>query len=247
MTQPLPPAVILVEPQLAMNIGTTARAMANCGLVDLRLVRPRPAWPSEMARRASSGAEEILAQARLFETTAEAIADLERVYATTGRARKLVKTIVTPKRAAAEIHEAARLGLRSGLLYGPERTGLENDDLALADAVISVPLNPEFSSLNLAQAVLVTAYEWFQASDETPAIQLAMGDGKPAAKADLEGFFRHLEEELDACGFLRVEEKRPGMIRNIRNIFQRAQLTTQEVRTLHGIVTELVTRRKERP
>jgi tRNA/rRNA methyltransferase len=244
MSKPLPPAIILVEPQLAMNIGTAARAMANCGLFDLRLVRPRPSWPSEMARRASSGAEAILEKAGLFETTQEAIADLERVYATTGRSRKLVKTIVTPKRAAAEIHEAARLGLRSGLLYGPERTGLENDDLALADAVIAVPLNPDFSSLNLAQAVLVTAYEWYQSVGDRPEIQLAMGDGKPATKADLEGFFRHLETELDDCGFLRVAEKRPGMLRNIRNIFQRAQLTTQEVRTLHGIVTELVTRRK---
>ncbi len=237
---PLAPAVILVSPQLAMNIGTTARAMANCGLHDLRIVNPKPKWPNELSRRASSGADEILAAARICASTSEAIADLNRVYATTGRTRRMTKRIVTPRAAALEAREAHGKGERVGFLFGPERTGLENDDLALADALISVPLNPAFASLNLAQSVLLIGYEWFQAGDETPDSRLASGDAKPASKQELENFFLHLERELDECGFLRVADKRPTMVRNIRNIFQRAGMTEQEVRTLHGVVAELV-------
>lgn len=237
---PLAPAVILVAPQLAMNIGTTARAMANCGLYDLRIVAPKPKWPNELSRRASSGAEAILDKARICATTSEAIADLNRVYATTGRTRRMTKRITTPKGAALEAREAYGKGERVGFLFGPERTGLENDDLALADALISVPLNPAFSSLNLAQSVLLIGYEWFQAGDATPESRLVSGDSPPVTKEQLENFFAHLERELDHCGFLRVADKRPTMVRNIRNVFQRAAMTDQEVRTLHGVIAELV-------
>lgn len=236
----LAPAVILVAPQLAMNIGTTARAMANCGLHDLRIVNPLPKWPNELSRRASSGSEWILDQAKICASTSQAIADLNRVYATTGRTRRMTKRIATPKAAAQEAREAYAKGERVGFLFGPERTGLENDDLALADALISVPLNPAFSSLNLAQSVLLVGYEWFQAGDATLASRLVSGDSPPATKEQLENFFAHLERELDHCGFLRVADKRPTMVRNIRNIFQRAAMTDQEIRTLHGVIAELV-------
>lgn len=242
-----PPAVILVRPQLSENIGTTARAMMNCALGDLRLVAPRPDWHSAKAIAASSGATAILDSARVFPRTEDAIADLQRVYATTGRNRFMVKPVATPRQAAVEMRAHARDGLATGVLFGPERTGLENDDVALADTVVMAPLNPEFASLNLAQSVLVIAYEWFQAGDAAlPAQVMTKGAAPPASKEALVGFFEHLERELDACGFFRAEGKRPGMVRNIRNMFERADLTMQEVRTLHGIVHELVTFRQKK-
>ena len=235
------PAVILVEPQLAENVGTTARAMMNCALADLRLVRPREDWLSRPAIAASSGAESVLRDARPYETTKAAIADLRRVYATTGRNRFMVKPVVTPRRAAEEIHTHAADGLKCGVLFGPERTGLENDDVALADTVITVPLNPAHFSLNLAQSVLIVGYEWYQAGDPAEPQSMTKGAAPPATKDQLVGFFEHLERELDACGFFRAEDKRPTMVRNLRNLFERADLTEQEVRTLRGVVHELVT------
>lgn len=240
------PAVILVRPQLAENVGTTTRAMLNCGLTELRLVAPREDWLSDKAVAASSGADALLRAAKCFETTAGAIADLERVYATTGRNRFMVKPVVTPRQGAVELREHIARGLRCGVLFGPERTGLENDDVALADTVITVPLNPDYCSLNLAQSVLVVGYEWFQAGSPVEPKGMTKGAAPVARKEDLVGFFDHLERELDDCGFFRVAEKRPVMIRNIRNMFGRADLTQQEVRTLHGIVHELVTWRKKK-
>jgi tRNA/rRNA methyltransferase len=242
----LPPAIILVRPQLSENIGTTARAMMNCALTDLRLVAPRENWLSERAVAAASGAEKILEAAQRFETTEDAIADLQKVYATTGRNRFMVKPVVTPKQAALEIRNHHSTGIKTAVMFGPERTGLENDDVALADTVITVPLNPEHFSLNLAQCVLLIGYEWFQAGDPAEPVSMTKGATPPASKEDLIGFFRHLEDELDACGFFRVAEKRPGMVRNIRNLFERADLTQQEIRTLHGIVHELVTYRRKK-
>ena len=233
------PAIILVEPQLGENIGTAARAMLNCGLTDLRLVQPRDGWPSDKARSAASGADRVIDGARLCETTEAAIAGLQRVYATTARQRDMVKRIVTPRRAAAELRALTAEGQACGVLFGPERMGLVNDHVALADTLVTVPLNPGFSSLNLAQSVLVIGYEWFTAADATPPEQLPAGDSAPASKAQLQRFFEHLEEELDRSGFLRVAEKRPSMVRNLRNLLQRAQLTEQELRTLHGVVTAL--------
>ena len=233
------PAIILVEPQLGENIGTAARAMLNCALGDLRLVRPRDGWPNRKAAAAASGADVVIEGARLFHSTAEAIADLTHVYATTARHRGQIKRVAAPRRAAAGMRKALAKGETAGILFGPERTGLHNDDMALADWVIQVPLNPAFSSLNLAQAVLIIGYEWLQAGTKAPPARLVTNETRPATKAELLNFFAHLERELDDCGFLRHQEKRPVMVRNIRNLFQRAELTEQEIRTLHGIVKEL--------
>jgi len=231
------PAIVLVEPQLGENIGTSARAMFNCGLTDLRLVTPRDGWPSAKAKSAASGADLVLDGARVFATIGEAVGGLRRLYATTARDRYMVKRIVTPREAAAEMRALMAGGVPCGVLFGPERMGLLSDDVALADAIINVPLNPAFSSLNLAQAVLLVGYEWFVAGDATPASAVPTGKSEPATKKQLYAFFEHLEEELDRNGFLRNEEKRPSMVRNLRSLFERADLTQQEIRTLHGVIT----------
>jgi len=240
------PAIILVEPQLPENIGTAARAMMNCGLSDLRLVKPRPEWLSDRALAASSGADEILLSARVFDSTAEAVSGLHHVYATTGRTRSMVKPVVTPRFAARDIWTMLADDRKVGILFGKERTGLENDDLTYAQTQITVPLNPEHCSLNLAQAVLLIGYEWYQEGDETVAEQMPLNGTIPATMDEQVNFFLHLERELDDCGFLRNAEMRPNMVRNLRNLFLRAQLTEQEVRTLHGVVSELATARKQR-
>jgi len=237
------PVLILVEPQLPDNIGAAARAMLNFGLDRLRLVNPRPEWPNDRARAVSAGAERVLSEAQVHRSLAEAVSDLKIVYATSARPRDLVKMVMTPAHAAAELRRHAAAGTRCGILFGPERTGLVNDDVALADAVISVPLNADFSSLNLAQAVLLIAYEWFKAGDATPGLVFRHGEYPPADKLHLKSFLDRLEMELEACGFLRTEHMRAAMVRNIHAMFGRMQLTDQEIRTLHGILTELVTRR----
>ncbi len=243
-----PPAVILVEPQLGENIGTAARAMMNCGLSDLRLVNPQQDWLSEKAVGASSGAGEILEQARKFATVEEAIADLEVIYATTARRREMVKTVMTARNAAADMRARGETGQRLGLLFGRERSGLTNHEIGLANTLVEVPLNPEHSSLNLAQAVLIVGYEWFQAGYDGPEQMMTFNRTKPVTKELLQELFDHLEKELILCGFLRNEEKRPSMIVNIRNMLQRAELTLQEVRTLHGMIVELrYGRRDDRP
>ena len=234
-------AAILVEPQLGENIGMVARAMANCGLGELRIVNPRDGWPNPAAGAAASGADRILLDAKVFDSTAEAVADLDVVLATTARPRDMTKDVLTPKGAAAMLRAPAAAGTRAGVLFGKEAVGLHNDDVALATHVLTVPLNPNFSSLNLAQAVFVVGYAWVQAADETPDAELAVPkETRLANMAEMTGLFEHLESELDACGFLRIKEKRPIMVRNLRNIFQRARLTEQEVRTLRGVISGLV-------
>ncbi len=233
------PAVILVRPQLAENIGAAARAMANGGLFHLRLVAPRDGWPQDRARRTACGADAILDAATVHDTVADAVADLQRVFATCPRPRHVIIRTVTARGAAAMLREIAGRGLASGILFGPERAGLTAEDLAHADTLIQVPLNPAFNSMNLAQAVMVLAYEWWTAQDQTPPARLVTNETRVATKAELENFLRHLTIELDACGFLRNAAKRPSMIRNIRHLFQRGEVTEQELRTLHGIVTEL--------
>jgi tRNA/rRNA methyltransferase len=234
-----PPAIILVEPQLGENVGFAARAMANCGLADLRLVRPREPWPNPRARAAASGADAVIDGARVYASTAEAAADLRRLYATTARPRDMVKPVLTPRAAAAELRRETAAGAPCGVLFGPERTGLGNDDVARADALIVAPLDPAFNSLNLGQAVLLVAWEWWLAADETPPEALPLGESRPANREELEGFFDHLFAELDAAGFLRVVEKRPIMVRNLRNLFLRARPTEKEVRALRGVVKAL--------
>jgi tRNA/rRNA methyltransferase len=238
------PAVILVEPQLGQNIGTAARAMLNCGLDDMRLVRPRDGWPNDQAIAAASGADRVLDKARLFPSVEAAIADLTHVYASTARDRYMVKREVTPRQAAAEMRDFLAADEPCGVLFGPERTGLVNEHIALADTVLTVPLNPAYSSLNLAQAVLLVGYEWFTAKTEPPAEHLHTGHSRPANKAELIRFFDHFEEALELSGFLRHADKRPSMTRNLRNLFQRAACTEQELRTLHGVITAFLGPRK---
>jgi tRNA/rRNA methyltransferase len=242
------PVIVLVEPQLPENIGMVARAMLNCGLTRLRLVRPREAWPNDKAVAAASGADRVLDDARLYPSTAAAIADLHYVCATTARPRYMTKQVLTPRFAAAELRTRAVAGQAVGLVFGREASGLENDDIALAQAVVTVPLNPGFSSLNLGMAVLLLGYEWYAAgSTAVAAAELAMPEEtRPATQSELQSFYDHIERELDACGFLRNIEKRPSMVRNLRNLFGRAGLTQQEVRTLRGIITCLVEARHAR-
>ena len=234
------PVIILVEPQMGENIGMAARAMLNCGLVDLRLVRPRDSWPNRHAVSASAGATQVIDQVRLYETTNEAVADCGVVYASTARSRDMTNDIFTPRAAAADMSKQISNNINVGVLFGKESKGLTNDDIALANAIIHVPLNPSFTSLNIAQAVFAVAYEWFQTMSEAEPHTFVMPkETRPANKQELGGLFEHLESELDACGFLRVTEKRPIMVRNIRNIFQRAHMTEQEVRTLRGVIKGL--------
>ncbi|MBB2171998.1 RNA methyltransferase [Gluconacetobacter asukensis] len=240
------PVVILVRPQMAENIGTTARAMANGGLFHLRLVAPRDGWPLERAWRAASGADRILEAATVHETVDDAVADLHHVFATCPRPRHIVKTVLTARGGAAELRQMTSRGLRTGLMFGPERAGLDNEDMARADALIRYPLNPAFMSLNLAQAVMIMAYEWWMAEDATPPRTLMTNETHVATKGELDNFMRNLVGQLDECGFLRNEQKRPGMVRNLRHFFTRGEVTEQELRTLHGVVTELARGRKAR-
>lgn len=233
------PAIVLVNPQLGENIGAAARAMLNFQLSELRLVGPRDGWPNEKARSSASGADVVIDGATVSPSTLEAIADLNIVYAMTARPRDLRKDVVTPDMAAAEIRTAMNQGQRCGVLFGPERAGLDNDDISLARKIITIPTNPGFSSLNLAQSVLAFAYAFHAASDETPPVRRNDGNTGPATAAELAGLFAHLEKELEEAGFLYPPEKAPTMVRNIRAILQRARLTEQEVRTLRGVVASL--------
>ncbi|GAN96290.1 tRNA/rRNA methyltransferase SpoU [Komagataeibacter europaeus NBRC 3261] len=240
------PVVILVRPQMAENIGTTARAMANGGLFHMRLVAPRDGWPLERAWRSASGADRILESAQVFDTVDDAVADLHHVFATCPRPRHIVKPVLTARGGAAELREMTDRGLKVGLMFGPERAGLDNEDMARADALIRYPLNPAFMSLNLAQAVMIMAYEWWMAADDTPPRTLMTNETHVATRGELDNFMRHLIADLDECGFLRNEQKRAGMVRNLRHFFLRGEVTEQELRTLHGVVTELSRGRKIR-
>lgn len=240
------PAVILIQPQMGENIGACARAMLNCGLTDLRLVSPRDGWPNEKAVSASAGATLVLDNVKLFDSTEAAIADLHKVYSTAARVRDLVKPVVTAREAAAEMRAHWDAGRKIGLMFGPERTGLVNDDITLTDTLISIPLNPGFSSLNLGQAVLLVAYEWWIAGQDVEDRYLHTGASRPATKAEMQNLFEHLEGELDLTGFYTHPDKRPSMIRNVRNTLQRCAMTEQEVRTFHGILAALSGRKKQR-
>ena len=240
------PVVVLVRPQLAENIGAAARAMANGGLFHLRLVAPRDGWPQERAWRSASGADRILDAASVHEDVASAVADLHRVFATCPRPRHVIKPVLTARGGAAELRAVGARGLGSAILFGPERAGLDNDDMARCDALIRYPLNPAFNSLNLAQAVVIMAYEWWLAVDATPPRALMTNETGVASKGELDNLMGHLTRELDASGFLRNAAKRPGMVRNLRHLFERGEVTSQELRTLHGVVTELSLGRRER-
>ena len=239
------PSIILVRPQLAVNIGMCARAMANFGLSDLRLVSPREGWPRTGARRkgayaAAAGAVHLLERARVYCSVAEAVADLNYVWATTARERGQNKRVEVPAQAMVETSAALQRGEKHGVLFGPERTGLDNDDIALASAVMTFPVNPAYGSLNLAQAVLLCGYEYFKAR-QGGGIPFDAGERSPPAQREMTlSFFEFVEGKLDDAGFFRPASKRPVMQRNLRNMFHRMNLTQQDVRTLWGAVARLV-------
>ena len=245
------PAVILMEPQIAENIGMVARAMANFGLDEMRVINPRDGWPSEKARAVASGAAAIVDGAGLHENLSSAIADLNFVVATTARQRDLRKPIMTPEQAAAEMRQRTEGGQRCGMLFGRERNGLETHEVADCDGVVMIPVNAKFASLNLAQAVLLQGYAWLRSgegatlgrktvNDRRISSGLHLGHDVPAKHSDIERFFEHIERELAARDFFTPPERRHVTVRNLRSMFLRAGLTAQEVRTLRGIIATLV-------
>jgi tRNA/rRNA methyltransferase len=236
-----PPAIVLVETQMGENIGAAARAMANFGLRDLRLVRPRDGWPNEKARAAASRGDTIIDEVRLFDTVEAAIADLELVFATTARPHDIAKEVESPAVAAQSLMAAARAGAATGLLFGREKWGLTSDEVGLADRIVTIPVDPTFASLNIAQAVIIVAYEWRRQVVGDPSwTPFGEKERSPqAAKGDVLAFFDHLEASLDAVEFFRPVSKRSTMVRNLRQIFQKARLSEQEVRTLRGVVAAL--------
>jgi tRNA/rRNA methyltransferase len=235
---PATPVIILNAPQLGENIGAAARVMANFGLSQLRLVNPRDGWPNERAWSAASGADWPLNAARVFESVEAAVADLNLLYATTARPRELQLPILTPREAARNLASAIGQGLKVGLMFGAERSGLETADISLCQAVVTLPVDDRFKSLNLAQAVAINAYEWrMTVAGEAPAPFL--GGPPPADGAAMMGLYEHFERELDEAGFFHPPEKRPSMVQNLRSALGRASFTDQEVRTFRGVVTAL--------
>ncbi len=233
------PVVILSHPQLGENIGAAARAMANFGLCDLRLINPRSGWPNEKAKAMAAGASRLIEEARVFASLEDAAADLNLVYATTARERGITKEVVTPAEAGKRLRHAAARGEKTGLLFGNERAGLDNDEISLCDCVITVP-TAEFASLNLGQAVLLASYEWFKAGDATLPARLEHGSlQRKPTREELVAMFEHLERELTESGFLYPPDKRSGMVRAIRATLHRARLTYQEVQTLRGMIVAL--------
>lgn len=239
------PVIVLVNPQMGENIGAAARAMLNCGLCHLRIVAPRDGWPNERANATSSGALELMPPVQVFETTAEAIADCHTIYATTARARDLVKPVLTARFAAKDIRERIGNKQKIAILFGPERAGLTSEDVALTHNLITIPLNPGFSSLNLGQSVLLVVYEWSQSVFKAEDSQLPTGKSHPATAEIFSEFFDRLDRELLSARFYRVDEMKDIISRNIRSLFQRAQPTDQEISTLHGILSALIRKRNK--
>ena len=232
------PAFVLVRPQMPENIGGAARAMWNFGLSRMRVVAPRDGWPAPKAVAVASGAGRLLDAAGHFDTVPDAVGDCTRVYATTARTRDMTKRVVTPEAAMAEIRELSSRGERTAVLFGPERAGLENADVVLANAVVTVPVNPEFYSLNLAQCVLLLAYEWMrQGAPETP---IDMGSSDTATQIEVEALANHFERRLETAGFFHPPEKAPHMKRVMRNLWSRMPLTRGDAATLHGALRQLV-------
>jgi tRNA/rRNA methyltransferase len=242
------PAIILVHPQLGENIGMVARAMANFGLAELRLVNPRDGWPSEKAISAASRADHVINAAKVFSSLEEAVADLNFVYATTARDRDGFKEVRSPVVASETLRMRFRAGEAVGILFGRERTGLTNEEIALADELVTFPVNPAFASLNLAQAVLLMSYEWMKTGmgslDETAFNALPQ---RPAKKDELQGLFDHVEEALDARGYFRPAAKKPKLIENLRSALTRPSFTGSEIQVLRGIISCLDRFTREAP
>jgi tRNA/rRNA methyltransferase len=238
------PVIILVEPQLGENIGMAARAMGNFALSRLRLIKPRDGWPNISAQRAAAGADHILERVELFDTVEQAVADLDLVFATTARAHDQAKPVVGPEAAASEIGGHLVSGGKAGILFGRERWGLMNEEVALANRIITFPVNPGFASLNLAQAVLLVGYEWFKRAT-AGALPFAMPErSQRASQHQIQAFFENLVRELDRVEFLRPAEKRETMLVNLRNIFTRMDPTKQDMHTLHGVIMAIAEGRK---
>lgn len=238
------PVVILVEPQLGENIGMCARAMGNFGLTRLRLVKPRDGWPNIAAQRSAAGADHILNAVELFDSVAEAVKDCTLLFATTARAHDQAKPVRGPEAAASEIVAETASGGTTGIMFGRERHGLENDEVALANRIVTFPVNPAFASLNLAQAVLVMGYEWFKHATQN-ALPYEMPERSPrASQHQIDAFFSNLVAELDRVEFLRPPEKRDTMLVNLRNIFTRMEPSKQDMHTLHGVVMAIADGRK---
>lgn len=238
------PVVILVEPQLGENVGAAARAMANFGLAKLRLVKPRCGWPSRGAQIMASGADRILDGVVLFETLEDAIADCTFVFAMTARAHDQAKPVLSADEAARQAAPRVASGQTVAFVFGRERNGLEMVEIGLADAIVTLPVNPAFASLNLAQAVVILSYEWMKLTSGGALPFSATDKSVPAAKAQIVAFFKDLERELEKIEYFRPAEKRETMTVNMRNIFNRTQPTTQDIQTLHGIVMALAQGRK---
>lgn len=233
------PAFILVRPQMGENIGAAARAMLNFGLTRMRIVAPRDGWPNPKAVAMASGAGRLLDHAGLFDDVAGAIADCDYVFATTARPRELVKPVVTPERAMEMARAMAAEGKKVGVLFGPERAGLENDDVALANAIVTVPVNPDFPSLNLGQCALLMGYEWRRQTDVAVPEVMALARTEFAARAEVEKLADHFEERLEAAGFFFPETKAANMRLNLRSMWARLNLTRAEVQTFHGMLRQI--------
>jgi tRNA/rRNA methyltransferase len=237
------PVIILVQTQLAVNIGMCARAMLNCGLDELRLVAPRDGWPNEGAVAPATDAKHVIESVKVYPTVAEAVADCHQVYAATARIRHLNTPVVTANEAAKEMHSAT---LKSGgmnrpaILFGPEASGLDNDAMSYADRLMHYPMNPDFTSLNLAQAVLLFSWEWW--SSRAEAITSYEQDWEAAPRAELDHYLQRLEIELEKSGFFTNREKQPNTMRKIRTLFCRSNPSSQEVKSLQGILTALISR-----
>lgn len=239
MTDPRP-VFILVRPQMGENIGAAARAMLNFGLDRMRLVAPRDGWPNPRAVAMASGAAgQVLDRAGVFGDLPGAIGDCDFVFATTARGRELTKPIHTPESAMAHARALIGQGARVGVLFGPERAGLENEDVSRANAIITVPVNPGFPSLNLAQAVLLTGYEWMRGQSDAPSVDPGLAGADMASRIEIEKLGDHFEERLDAAGFFFPPGKAPNMKLNLRNMWSRMPFTRADVQTLHGILRKL--------
>jgi len=234
------PVFVLVKPQMGENIGAAARAMWNFGLDRMRIVAPRDGWPNPAAVAMASGAGRLLDAAQLSDSTSGAIADCSYVFATTARHRGLSKPVMTPERAMAHARQITASGQQVAVLFGAERAGLENDDIALADAIISVPVNPDFPSLNLAQCVLLSAYEWRRQTDDTPPQVMELAKTEFASKADVAALGDHYEDQLEQAGFFFPQEKSAGMRLNLRNMWARLALTRADVQVFHGMLRQMV-------
>ncbi|WP_306051324.1 RNA methyltransferase, partial [Oceaniradius stylonematis] len=234
------PAVILVEPQLGENIGMVARAMANFGLIDLRLVAPRDGWPNQKAKATASGAGYVLERVRVFETLAEALSDLTYVVATTARQRDGFKRVLGPVEASANMRARTDAGQSVGILFGRERFGLDNAEISLADDIVTFPVNPAYASLNIAQAVLLMAYEFLKTRDgQAETLPFAGPDFAPAPRAELVGMFDQLETALDVRGYFRPPERKPAQVDNLRAVLSRPGFSTEEIRLLRGVISSL--------